>query len=543
MAVVQISKIQVRRGKKNSGSGLPQLASGELGWAVDTQELFIGNGSVSEGAPAVGNTQILTNESNIFQLANEYSYNSDLGYIRTGVTDNTKRTLQNKLDDFASAADFGMTGTSTQDVTTLLQNAVDQLYLNTSTKGTEKSRVVLYFPAGVYTITNTVYLPPHVNIVGEGIDNTVIRNTGSQTVCFVTVNEDSTPGSPAAHSTSTTANQSSHLLFRNCNLETTQNNTILQMDSCKDSIFENVKFKGAWSSTDGITSANSGIVLNNLSASVKSTNNRFVNCKFDHLSYAVYSDWDTEFNLWESCNFYDLGVGLGFGVGVSTLDSSSSSGIRTGAIQNKVENSTFKDVSQQAIYFKFGYDNVSQENTFEFVGNNQGADYEAAHPVLRFDIAGNASINDYFSRSKILSDNTYVGYPYINEIQGSVNHTSRYYIERQIGSSSTYVTRLRLPADTGVEAQQFKIRYHLNSLDFSATRSGELRVTCNGVSNTVRISDSYDYEGDANKELDFLFNATLTDVNGDSSDETILLGVKNDLLGSCKFRYSVELIK
>lgn len=47
MAVVQISKIQVRRGKKNSGSGLPQLASGELGWAVDTQELFIGNGSVS----------------------------------------------------------------------------------------------------------------------------------------------------------------------------------------------------------------------------------------------------------------------------------------------------------------------------------------------------------------------------------------------------------------------------------------------------------------------------------------------------------------
>ena len=35
MAVVQISSIQVRRGQKNIGSGLPQLASGELGWAVD----------------------------------------------------------------------------------------------------------------------------------------------------------------------------------------------------------------------------------------------------------------------------------------------------------------------------------------------------------------------------------------------------------------------------------------------------------------------------------------------------------------------------
>ena len=46
MAVVQISKIQIRRGKKNSDSGVPQLSSAELAWAVDTQELFIGNGSV-----------------------------------------------------------------------------------------------------------------------------------------------------------------------------------------------------------------------------------------------------------------------------------------------------------------------------------------------------------------------------------------------------------------------------------------------------------------------------------------------------------------
>ena len=59
MAVVQISRIQIRRGQKNQGSGLPQLASGELGWAIDTRELYIGNGSVSEGSPAVGNTKVL----------------------------------------------------------------------------------------------------------------------------------------------------------------------------------------------------------------------------------------------------------------------------------------------------------------------------------------------------------------------------------------------------------------------------------------------------------------------------------------------------
>ena len=69
MAVVQISRIQVRRGQKNIGSGLPQLASGEFGWAVDSRELYIGNGAVSEGSPEVGNTQVLTEYDNIFTLS------------------------------------------------------------------------------------------------------------------------------------------------------------------------------------------------------------------------------------------------------------------------------------------------------------------------------------------------------------------------------------------------------------------------------------------------------------------------------------------
>ena len=68
MAVVQISRIQVRRGKKGVDN-LPQLASGELGWAIDTQEFYVGNGSVSEGAPAVGNTKVLTeNWKSVFRM-------------------------------------------------------------------------------------------------------------------------------------------------------------------------------------------------------------------------------------------------------------------------------------------------------------------------------------------------------------------------------------------------------------------------------------------------------------------------------------------
>jgi len=62
MAIVQISQIKHRRG---TGENLPQLASAELGWAVDTQKLYVGNGTLAEGAPEIGNTEILTEHSNL----------------------------------------------------------------------------------------------------------------------------------------------------------------------------------------------------------------------------------------------------------------------------------------------------------------------------------------------------------------------------------------------------------------------------------------------------------------------------------------------
>ena len=77
-AITQISQIKHRRGANDN---LPQLASAELGWSVDTRQLYIGNGTLSEGAPEVGNTEILTEHSSIpgvptvvsATLTNDYS--------------------------------------------------------------------------------------------------------------------------------------------------------------------------------------------------------------------------------------------------------------------------------------------------------------------------------------------------------------------------------------------------------------------------------------------------------------------------------------
>jgi hypothetical protein len=62
VAIVQISQITNRKGLQEN---LPQLAGAELGWSVDERRLFIGNGTLEEGAPVVGNTEILTEFSEL----------------------------------------------------------------------------------------------------------------------------------------------------------------------------------------------------------------------------------------------------------------------------------------------------------------------------------------------------------------------------------------------------------------------------------------------------------------------------------------------
>ena len=71
MAIVQISKIQQRRGLQQD---LPSLASAEFGWSIDSRRLYIGNGTLAEGAPALGRTEILT-EFSILNFTNSVTGN------------------------------------------------------------------------------------------------------------------------------------------------------------------------------------------------------------------------------------------------------------------------------------------------------------------------------------------------------------------------------------------------------------------------------------------------------------------------------------
>lgn len=532
MAVVQISRIQVRRGQSQQGSGVPQLASGELGWAVDTRELYIGNGAVSEGAPAVGNTKVLTQYDNLFSVADTYIYKDGAGTVATGGIGGTaiQRTLQDRLDDRVSGRAFGLTGETTQIATTYLQTAIDQLFINDATKGNPSSRVILHLEPGEYIIDDTIYIPPYATIIGAGADKTIIRTSTASTDIFKTVNSSSTPGAPADNSTSTTINQAQKITIKGLTLETTVSNSALVLDCCRDSIFEDIRIKGPWTSGDAF-GTDIGIAFNNLSlvsSVVETRNNSFTNVTVNGFTYGINSDWDTNKNNFTDCDFYDLGYGVTFGTNLETLDPDQYSSKNYGPYHNTFEHCLFHDIDRQAIWIKFGEWNKSINNRYELCGNDGGADYQNQHSILKFNTSTNVSHEDYFTRTAILGfDQTYwTSFNYLPEIEGNINcvfgelHKQSITYTGLDGSSEPVYSKIfRLPAEVDIANQTFELDYIITSRSYAAHRSGTLTIICDGYNKTVLVDDDHNFIGQSGDTyLDKIyFDAIIQSFSGDAS--------------------------
>jgi len=174
VAIVQISRITQRKGLTTD---LPQpLAGAELGWAVDDRRLFIGNGTIEDGAPVVGNTEVLTEFSDILGFATSYTYDgAAAGYtVQTGATAGSpvSQSLQSRLDSYAIVTDFGATGDGTTDDTAAINRALNQLYCREINPQIRRS---LFFPAGTYIVTDTINVPPYAKLYGEGSNSSIIN--------------------------------------------------------------------------------------------------------------------------------------------------------------------------------------------------------------------------------------------------------------------------------------------------------------------------------------------------------------------------------
>jgi len=532
VAVVQISKIQVRRGQKNVGTGLPQLASGELGWAIDTRELYIGNGAVSEGAPAVGNTKVLTEYDDLFALADTYTYNADDSYTVTGAdsANAIKRTLQERLDDRVSVKAFGAKGDNTTNDTAALQRAIDQLYLNSAIKGSSESRIKLHIEAGTYVINDTLYLPPYATLIGAGADKTIIRTTVNKPV-FITVNGSSEPGSPASDANTSGLNMATNIYVSGMTLLTPGNgaagaNNIssdadpdtahgIILQSCKDSTFEDIKISGGWTS-GAVNVDDNAITLNNLSGSIATDNNKFINCEIVGFGTGVRSNWDADENRFKGCKFDTLGQGVVFGQDM--VLGNVASGQNKGPSLNIFEECVFNEVHREAIRVYNGENNVSRENRFTLCGNNGSTEVLPAFSIIRYEKNTNKSFDDYFARTYALSNGVNLdNVPYLPEVSGTAFYKAPHENVLDFGQV-TNVTLFRLP---GVINQSYDLDYTLVSENYRVIRSGTLTVVVDAYADTAEISDEFHYNGDETYLDAITFNVSLVDADLDLTKETI----------------------
>ena len=405
MSVIQISKIQIRRGQTGQ-TNFPQLASGEFGWSIDQQELYIGNGAVSEGAPAVGNTRVITEAdiNNLFLITNtEYTYKATINNSSTVITGINKnypvvRPLQDRLDDQNTIYNFGAVGDGLADDTAAIQRAIFQSF-NTVTSA---NLGPLYFPAGTYNITATIYIPPYAELRGTGAGKTIIKNVSNSTIFQTTDRQGHQLGSLITGDiSSAVCNVNINGITFNSTL--TNSAPLLRLDCVVDSKVSDCEFVGSASSS---TQA-AGIELRG--GVVGSTNIHIESCKFYQLGKGVYSNYDVDSVNIAKNRFERLDKGI---VLAETL--SATTGSFTGPLNVLISDNAFVNINYQGIYAgannRTDGSNISSvDNYFENVGNgynNPQGDLAQITEIVAFGSTGNSSENDKFSRLNAINSAT-----------------------------------------------------------------------------------------------------------------------------------------
>jgi len=538
MAVVQISKIQHRRGKEGS-NGIPQLASAELGWAIDTQKLYIGNGAVSEGAPAVGNTEILTTKSNIFDLLNQYTYVGTTEAIKqTGefVNSPITRTLQQRLDDVVSIRSFGAKGDGITDDTEAVQRAIDQLFINSSDKADARSRIALKVDAGVYRITNTLYVPPFANIIGDGKNKTIFELNlnpaeGSHVSKSIleTIDGDSTPGSYITYQNIKNGSRPRNINISGITFKLASDipthSALVKLDCTTDSIIHDCLFEGLWGKDDGYDALQSGINLRGLGATT-SENVHISNCTFKNLSVAVYSIHDTRTVTIADSVFEFLQVGIELGK-TSTGTGSQSLGPQNYIVKNnkfdRINDYGFAVFKPVATMDPTGHTSIG--NIFLDVANNMNGQDNPQTSVILFEAPLCESIGDTFERDSQINLARNIEAPYKPNVDG-YHYTKSRINEYQMSESDAFKTFTKLPfTDKKIAYMDYKL---VKTTGSATTRQGRLTITVQDASN-INVTDSYSHTGSTDGGVEF--TAVLDDLDSTVGSETVKVQYKN-LIGN-----------
>lgn len=511
MAIVQISRITQRKGLQED---LPQLAGGELGWSVDTRRLFIGNGTLAEGAPVVGNTEVLTEFSDILALSTAYTYEGQAaGYVvQTGPTPGSPITqsLQSWMDQWASIKDFGAVGDGVTDDTAAINRALYQIYCREVNPQIRRS---IFFPAGRYKVTQTIIIPPYATLYGEGPDNSVIvlaNNTEDSTLnSYVARTGDSLQqyGANIGNNGAQTP-YSININKMGFTSEDPDADVFLLEDAVECNFLE-VDFHGPLTAGDLTVATDDTACIRFASTpSLPTDQIKFYNCRFGGTTYAINTDVTVQSITVESCSFDTLYQGIVLGIGVMT---------GAGPTGFAISSSQFDNIYAEGIIFGDISLNATSQNIFYDVGNHFGGPSQPYTPIIDFQSSNNISVGDMFERTaeyatvypRIRLNNT-ASIAFTNGEQLAMGT----YV-RQTGTVATLVDATASPTTiftvSTSAAKAFCINYTI--VRNEAYRTGTITVATSSEDSTGDLSYTDDYNENSPTGITFDITQVTTTVS------------------------------
>ena len=486
MAIVQISRITNRKGLQTD---LPQLAGAEFGWSIDERRLYIGNGTLEEGAPVIGNTEILTEFSDILAFQTNYTYKGDAaGYtVQTGPTPSTpiSQSLQSWLDQFATVTDFGAVGDGVADDTAAINRALYQLFCREVNPQIRRS---LFFPAGVYRITETIMIPPYATLCGDGIDGSIIRLDSGTGSLYVARTADSLQQT-GANIGNNGATPPGYITISNMAFENLDTDTsVFLIQDANDCRFQSVAFTGPLTTADLATDVNDTAGIRFASTPTLITNQIVIDgCRFGGTTWAVNTDQQvqgiTVTNSKIDTHFQGIVLGIG------TVVNGGPTGFR-------ITSNLFDNIYAQGIIFGNVSLNASGHNIFYDVANHFQGTTNPAAVVVDIQQNANLSISDLFERGDGYS-NTYArvslnGVTAIATINGKQLELGDYTIES--GLHATLLNNIVSPTPI-VSRNRPTISFRYSIQRGSAWRTGIITIANNGIGQPVWVDD-YTQTGD-----------------------------------------------
>ena len=521
MAVVQISKIQVRRGRKNSSSGVPQLSSAEFAWAVDSQELFIGNGSVQEGAPYVGNTKIITEHDNILELANSYTFASD----DPSITLSQPRTLLGKIDEIqVSVKDFGAVPDGSTDNVAAFERAFTELFRNAD----PNYKKVLFVPNGTYRFNSTVNIPSNTIIRGETQDGAVL-DFDRTNILLITEG-----GLSVANFTP--SDRPRNIQISNLTINRSQGQLVLT--GGENIKLDGVFFKGEYNLGNATNTLPNGdpaaIFWANDIAGIKTNQIDIVNCTFENNAIAIKCNQTVETDTYvdiRNCKFFinDTSIKI--------------NGVTRQKNNWRIFDNKFEEIATQAFNSNFGFGTLIQRCSFLSCGNNTGSADSPVSSIIEFGESNNnvvlSCVTDRQQEAGVVASELIDG---VTEVLNSdrVEFVNKNYAD-------IYTTDSFRPLAVFSALNKYiTVNYTLRL--GTHVRKGNIVMTIGDDLGKISTTDNYQYS-DLNAASpggkimeNFEFSVQLRDNDTDSGIETVLLQYKNPLatgaLGTISFDIS-----